>query len=166
MEKCFKCQTPETRAFDAIVPEGIKKICGKCSSIENVPMVNERFTFQSQKQPTVYDRMKRISGITPEKRDDSQRKETEKILSKMVDSNFYKGFKDDLNLKKNLVDNFHWIILRGRRAKHLTQEQLAEKVGTKQSAIARLESGNSNPSLELLEKITKAVDSELLVQIK
>jgi len=57
-------------------------------------------------------------------------------------------------------------LIEARIKKGLTQEQLADKIGTKQSAIARLESGNSNPSIAFLEKITKAVDSELVIQVK
>ena len=57
-------------------------------------------------------------------------------------------------------------LIEARLRKGVTQEQLAKKVGTKQSAIARLESGNANPSLEFLEKVTKAVDSKLVIQTK
>ena len=87
----------------------------------------------------------------------------------------WKDLKAELLKNKNVSDEYEKLtphyqlvsqLIEARVRKGLTQEQLAEKVGTKQSAIARLESGNSNPSLELLEKITKAVDSELLVQIK
>ncbi len=39
----------------------------------------------------------------------------------------------------------------------LTQAQLARKIGTKQSSIARVENGNVLPSLKFLQKIAKAV---------
>ncbi len=47
----------------------------------------------------------------------------------------------------------------------LTQAELAEKVGTKQSAISRLESGNYNPSLNFLEKVAKALNLNLVVDM-
>ena len=47
----------------------------------------------------------------------------------------------------------------------LTQAQLARKIGTKQSAIARLESGNYNPSIAFLEKVAKALDAQLTVSL-
>lgn len=47
----------------------------------------------------------------------------------------------------------------------MTQKQIAEKVGTKQSAIARLESGNVNPSLDFLEKIAKVFGSTLTIRL-
>lgn len=44
------------------------------------------------------------------------------------------------------------------RIKHkMTQADVAEKVGTKQSSIARLESGSINPSLEFLQKVAQVM---------
>lgn len=57
-------------------------------------------------------------------------------------------------------------LIEARTKKGLTQEQLAKKLGTKQSAIARLESGNINPSISFLEKITQALGSKLVIQVK
>ena len=44
------------------------------------------------------------------------------------------------------------------------QKELAEKIGTKQSAISRLENGDYNPSVELLSKIAEALDKELVIK--
>lgn len=48
----------------------------------------------------------------------------------------------------------------------ITQAQLAKKIGTKQSAIARLEAGNINPSISFLEKISTAIGAKLIIQIR
>jgi predicted transcriptional regulator len=56
-------------------------------------------------------------------------------------------------------------IILARKEKNLTQKDLAELVGTKQSNISRFESGNYNPSLEFLNKIVQAVGKELEVRI-
>ncbi len=56
-------------------------------------------------------------------------------------------------------------LIEARLKKGLSQKQLAEKVGTKQSAIARLEGGRANPTLSFLEKVTQALDSNLRIQI-
>jgi predicted transcriptional regulator len=56
-------------------------------------------------------------------------------------------------------------IIMARKEKRLTQKDLAELVGTKQSNISRFESGNYNPSLEFLNKIVQAVGKELEVKI-
>ena len=51
-------------------------------------------------------------------------------------------------------------ILRG-----LTQEQLAELVGTKQPSIARLESGKVEPRLSFLRRVVEALGGRLEVRI-
>jgi len=56
-------------------------------------------------------------------------------------------------------------IIMARKEKNLTQKDLAELVGTKQSNISRFESGNYNPSLEFLNRIAQAVGKELEVRI-
>ena len=56
-------------------------------------------------------------------------------------------------------------IIEKRLAKGFTQAVLAHKIGTKQSAIARLESGNYNPSMAFLEKIAKALDTKVIISI-
>ena len=56
-------------------------------------------------------------------------------------------------------------ITRLRILRGLTQEQLAEKVGTKQPSIARLESGRSTPSLDFLQRVAEALDAEVEVRI-
>ena len=43
----------------------------------------------------------------------------------------------------------------------LTQAHLAEMVGTRQPSIARLENGNSIPSLSFLKRIADALDSRI-----
>lgn len=53
-----------------------------------------------------------------------------------------------------------------RLKKKLSQAQLAKKVGTKQSAISRLESGSSNPSFEFLRKVADALDSRLHISFR
>jgi len=56
-------------------------------------------------------------------------------------------------------------IIMARKEKNLTQRELAELIGTKQSNISRLESGNYNPSLDLLNRIALAVGKELEVRM-
>lgn len=50
-----------------------------------------------------------------------------------------------------------------REKKGLSQRQLAERIGTTQSAIARLEAGNISPSLPTLDRIAAALGAEVTV---
>ena len=45
-------------------------------------------------------------------------------------------------------------IIKARVKNHVTQKQLADQIGVAQSALARFESGRSNPTLSFLQKIT------------
>jgi ribosome-binding protein aMBF1 (putative translation factor) len=54
-------------------------------------------------------------------------------------------------------------IIQKRIDKKMTQAALAKKMGTKQSAISRLESGDSNPSFVFLKKVAKGLDSKLKI---
>jgi len=56
-------------------------------------------------------------------------------------------------------------IILARQEKQLTQKDLAALIGTRQSNISRLESGNYNPSLEFLNKIAQAFGKELQVKM-
>ena len=52
-----------------------------------------------------------------------------------------------------------------RKEQGMTQERLAEKVGTRKSNISRLESGRYNPSLDFLEKGAGGLGSEIEVKV-
>lgn len=56
-------------------------------------------------------------------------------------------------------------LIKARNDRHMTQKELAEKIGTKQSCIARLESGNYNPSFLFLQKVAGALDKKLSIAL-
>lgn len=53
-----------------------------------------------------------------------------------------------------------------RRARDLSQAELAELTGTTQSAIARLESGGRPPRIDTLLRIAEALDCELILELR
>ena len=57
-------------------------------------------------------------------------------------------------------------IIEARLKKGLSQTQLAKKMGTSQSAVARLESGGYNPSFNLLEKVAHATGARLKIKLE
>lgn len=69
---------------------------------------------------------------------------------------------DALEPEYNLIRQ----VINARLEKQLTQKQLAELSGTKQSSIARLESGNYNPSFKFLQKIAGAMGKQVIVTFK
>jgi len=53
-----------------------------------------------------------------------------------------------------------------RLSKGLTQAELAKLLNTKQASIARLESGNSLPSLSMIKKVADALDADLEIKLQ
>ena len=53
-----------------------------------------------------------------------------------------------------------------RKSQGMTQESLAELVGTKKSNISRLERGRYNPSLDFLVKVAGGLGKQIQVKVK
>ena len=54
-------------------------------------------------------------------------------------------------------------IIAARAEQNLTQRELAERCGMRQSAFARLESGNANPTLKTLQQVAKGLGKKLRI---
>jgi DNA-binding XRE family transcriptional regulator len=57
-------------------------------------------------------------------------------------------------------------IIKARIEQDLTQAELARLIGTKQSNISRLESGDYNPSLQFLKGVAKGLGKELHISFE
>ena len=55
-------------------------------------------------------------------------------------------------------------VIDARVKKGVTQKKLAQRIGTKQSVISRLESGRANPSVAFLKKLAQALNSHLEIR--
>ena len=60
------------------------------------------------------------------------------------------------------LDRIGGLIRDARKHRGLTQHQLADVLGTSQSAVHRIEAGNQNLSLEMVTRIAEALDSPLI----
>jgi len=169
-KECFNCGISEekTKLFDSISKEGIVKICKECASKDNIPIIKKRpensyFSRNNlTKKESVYERLSRISGVKPR---NIKSEEEEKLLKKqeialknIVDKNYYKQISNEPK-PDFLIDNFHWVIMRRRRAKHITQEQLAREINEPEKAIKMIEKGIIPRGVyDLIEKIEKYLD--------
>ena len=160
MEECFKCHVPETKAllFDAILPDGIVKICSKCSSEEDIPIIKDTLFPKIEKQPTVHERLSKISGISLDRKTSFKLKEKNELKT-LVNANYI--FKENLKLKEDLIRNFHWVVLRARRLKHLTQEQLAQEIHEPEIVIRKIETGSAPEKIEIILKLEKCLNIRL-----
>ncbi len=67
----------------------------------------------------------------------------------------YDALSDEFAIAEALID--------ARAKANLRQEDVARRMKTSQTAVARLESGRSNPSLSTLRRYAKATGTELKV---
>lgn len=51
-----------------------------------------------------------------------------------------------------------------RKKSHLTQKELAKKTGINQADISKLENGNANPTLSLLQRLAEGMDMQLKLE--
>ena len=79
----------------------------------------------------------------------------------LKDPETYKEYKQ-LEPKYEIINQ----IIKARIEQDLTQEELARRIGTRQSNISRLESGEYNPSLQFLKKIASGLGKELHISFK
>jgi len=68
---------------------------------------------------------------------------------------------DELGPEFALVE----MVIERRLKKGWTQKALAEKIGTQQPVISRLEQGNYNPSLKFLSRVAEALGAKLEISL-
>lgn len=56
-------------------------------------------------------------------------------------------------------------MLDSRNKKGMTQAEIAHRAGTTQSAIARFESGRTNPTLEFASRLSRALGAKLEIRL-
>ncbi|MDI6710282.1 MAG: helix-turn-helix domain-containing protein [Thermoanaerobacterales bacterium] len=83
-------------------------------------------------------------------------------LKKEMKSPAFKEAWDSFSLEYELAG----LLIRLRNEAGLSQAELARRVGTTQSAIARMESGKVIPRLESLNKIARACGKRLEIQAR
>lgn len=159
MAECFICGISDEKAqlFDVISDKGIKKICQQCNHRENLPLVKRGFV-EEAKPLTVYERLSRAAGIKPEdmRKPVQTDKKQDESLRGIVEKNYKKNLPQTSTQNYNLIENFHWVLMRVRRARHLTQKQLADAILEPEIAIKMAEQGvlpaNSDRLIQKIEK--------------
>jgi len=155
MAECYKCGADESerRLFDAIAEKKVVKICEDCLREEDLPVIRRPTTFQlkeAEHPSGVYERLARMQGLNaqehrskfnfPERVKEAPR-HSDMSMRELVDKKFKKKTEIIRTPRPDLVDNFHWVLLRARRMKKLTQSQLAKEIGESEAAIQMAEKG-------------------------
>lgn len=77
----------------------------------------------------------------------------EEMKNDLLKDNEFKNEYEKLKPRYEAIEQ----IIRARKEQNITQAELAKMVGTQKSNISRLESGNYNPTLDFLTKISEAL---------
>ncbi len=120
---CSNCQS-DADVFDVIGGEEIVKMCYLCIIREDVPMIKKPTAEQwleAQRVRNVHERL--VSMAT--NRDKTAKQQPITVTK----------------IESTLVENFHWLIQKARKAKGMTQKQLALALAEKEDIIKEIESG-------------------------
>lgn len=79
----------------------------------------------------------------------------------MKDKEFENEY-EKLKLRYEIISQ----IINVRKELNITQEELAQRVGTQKSNISRLERGTYNPSIDFLAKVAKGLGKDIIIQIR
>lgn len=82
----------------------------------------------------------------------------DKILSDPEVQGHYEQLKPKYQVIKQLIEQ--------RKRLNITQKELAERLGTTQSVIARLESGKGNITLQTLERMSEVLGCILNIKLE
>ncbi len=139
--ECFKCGVSEERVqlFDAISNEGVVKVCRDCSVDENLPIIRKPSEKKEEKKPIDYNKFPN----TPKGRSirvSSDPFKRQNIFLKDIANSSAVGVAENVD-KSILVDNLHWVLMRARRMRKVTDEKLAREIGEPIAAIKMLERG-------------------------
>lgn len=170
--KCFRCDVSEEHAnlYEVIYENEIACVCENCARIENLPVIRKpsKSQLQEAKRPySVYERLARASGMDDKaeiRRKQLAGKTEEVTLDKLRKPIAFldEKVKPELKEKLDLIDNFHWEILRARRKAGVTQEQLAKKINVDEKVVKSLEYGQlTDNSPEILKKIENILQINL-----
>ncbi len=155
MTLCSNCSArqEEVKLFDVISPSGIVKLCSSCLSGDAVefkkPTDNQINNIN--KSESLYQRLSREAGLDPEEHKKSffgspQKEAVQKQevnLRNIIDrtDNLSGAEKITPQKRDDLVEKFHWVIMRARRAKKITTADLAREIGENESVVKLAEKG-------------------------
>ena len=147
MKRCYICEISEEKAFlyEGVAKEGFVNVCRGCYVRNEIPLIDtKKLEPGFEKRMSVRERLMNLSGVRrPEmeklKLGKTVPKQEEVTLNKLIEQNFKKNLSEDKKEYDDLVENFHWIVMRRRRMRKLNQEQFAKAIFEPVIVIEHLE---------------------------
>jgi transcriptional regulator with XRE-family HTH domain len=81
------------------------------------------------------------------------------LRKKMKDPQFKKEY-EALEPEYQIVRT----VIQARKREHLSQQELADKIGIDRANLCKLENGNANPSVKMLKRIAEALQLRLKIE--
>lgn len=81
------------------------------------------------------------------------------LKEQLQDAEFKKEW-DNLEPEYNAIQ----AIINARKKCNITQKELAEKTGINQADISKIETGNANPTLQVLKRLAEGMDMVLKLE--
>ena len=175
MKECYFCLVSEEEELLYEVvhkKEGVVEVCKKCCLKEKMPLVEKKEVDWEKvdERRSVRERLAIISErVTPKRVEVSEVRLAPENgeLRALVEENFKKEVSLGSESLMDLVDNFHWVIMRKRRSMKLSIEKLAEGIFEPLIAVESLEKGIlPRDYLNLVKKVESYLGVKLLKERK
>jgi len=171
MKECYLCGVGEntTVLYEGISKEGIVNVCRKCYFKNKIPLVTKKeVSMEELPGESVRARLSRMAGVQDSGNGRSRVKTNmaDVSLRDIIEKNFREKISGEKKAEdiEGLVANFHWVVMRKRRQKKISQKELAETILEPVSAIEYLEKGIlPKEYVKLIRKVERVLGVQLLI---
>lgn len=84
----------------------------------------------------------------------------DKLLEEYMEKPEFKKEWDNLESEFDMIQS----LIDARKSRNMTQKQLAQRTGVNQADISKIETGNGNPTLNLLKRLADGMDMNLKLE--
>ena len=163
MKYCERCGVAEDKVqlYDVIADLKMSVLCERCAIIDNVPIIKKPNTAQLknfEKPLTVNNRMRSLAGLPKENKATSYFPQ-----DRLNELNKNPSLEFPEKNRLNLIDNFHWEIMRVRRRKGFSIPQLAAAIGESAVALEMIEKGKIPAQAD---SIIKKIEQFFQIQLR
>lgn len=171
MNKCYRCGRgeDEVHLYEAVHPTGRVFVCESCYSKFKMPLIEKKYVDWDslEKSESVRERLAKIAHVDLNHRSVKviEKNPNDVSLRDIVEKNFEKNKLSSNSYPKEVVRNFHWVIIRKRRHLKMSQDEFARKLFLPLKVVQSLEKGIlSNDYKEILKKVENVLGISLFTK--